>query len=121
MKATIKGTIYDTDAAQEICNSTSPDGDDLLYRTEDGRFFLVVMSMVVDGVKLRPSEEPEDVAPDLAPTDDSLEAMLDSLPKRKGRIEVRETIIPLTDREALVWCVKTQLPQCFLGAVLDCI
>ena len=125
MKATFNGILYDTDEAENICNATSRDGDDFLYQTSEGRFFLVKQSTYLDGVKLRPSESPEDVAPELDSGSDDLEDAGESwasiYSERRRRIRVTRTIVPLSDREALVWCIKTQLPDAFRGRVLESI
>jgi hypothetical protein len=113
MKATLHGHTFDTEDAKDICNDDSPDGGDWLYQTKDGRFFLVEMTTYLDGRKLKPWEDVNDVAPELQ----SLEAMGDRL----ARVELCQQIIPLSSREAMRWCIKTQIPECFRGYLLDCI
>lgn len=39
MKTTINGRTYDTEKAEHLIHESSPDGDDMLYRTKDGDFF----------------------------------------------------------------------------------
>ena len=112
MKATIRGATYDTKKAKEICTDASPDGDDILYQTKDGKFFVVLVSTFVNGVKLRPDQEPEDAAP---------ERGLMRWEQRNRRIRCTRRIKPMSDREALVWYLKTQLPDCFRGYVLESI
>jgi hypothetical protein len=112
MKATINENTYDTEKAEEICTDASPDGEDILYRTKDGRFFVVLVHTFLDGVKLRPDEDPYERAPEL---DDM------KLEQVRTRIQHMHEIKPLSDREALVWCVKTQMPDCFRGYVLESI
>jgi len=60
MRTTSDGITYDTETAQEICLDPSGDGDATLYRTNEGRFFLLPTETFLDGVKLRPNQELED-------------------------------------------------------------
>ena len=41
------------------------------------------------------------------------------LQARRERIKIIDTILPLTDREAMVWCIKTQIAECFKGYLLE--
>jgi hypothetical protein len=120
MKATINGKTYDTEKAKEICNNPSPDGDDTLYRTPDGKFFVEVTSTFADGVQLRPDQSLEDVAPEISPGTAKVWGEV-QYQERVRRTRTERRIIPLSDRETLVWCVKTQLPDCFRACVLDSI
>ena len=117
MKATINGRTYDTAKAEEICTDASPDGSDILYRTKDGSFFVVLVSTFVDGVRLRPNEE-------VFAFEEACQAWLESGESWKhpqAHITQEKRIVTLSDREALVWCVKTQIPECFRGCVLESI
>jgi hypothetical protein len=109
MRTTINGTTYDTEQAEAICNEPSPDGDDQLYRTQCGKFFLVAQNSFLDGVKLKPWQRPDEIAPEL------------SFGEYLERVTLTHEVIPMTDREALTWCVKTQMPECFRGYVLESI
>lgn len=122
MKATINDLIYDTDEAEYQCSDSSPDGDDTLYRAEDGRFFLEVQETFLDGVKLRPGESVENLAPELDVCNNDLgESPARISRRRRKRERVLRRIVPMTEREALTWCVKTQMPDCFRGYVLESI
>ncbi|MCX6925951.1 MAG: hypothetical protein NT154_22505 [Verrucomicrobia bacterium] len=121
MKATISGQTYNTEKAEEICTDASPDGDDILYRTKDGRFFLVVASTYLDGIKLLPSQDLHDRATELGIDTSLSEAGNLNWTKLQARKTYTDEIIPLTDRQALEWCVKTQMPDCFRGYVLEAI
>lgn len=120
MRATINGETYDTRRDEEICNNPSPDGDDQLYRTSGGRFYITQMSSFVDGVRLRYDQAPGDIDSGLDLC--NLKEPLRLIERRmKTRLTCTREIIPMSDREALVWCVKTQIPDCFRSCVLDSI
>lgn len=118
MPAKINRTPYNIATATHICTEPSPDGDDSLYRTRAGRFFIEEMSCYVDGVKIRPDQSPEDVAPELAHSN-MAETSQTVHQWRLERVRYKRKIIPLSDREAMLWCVNTQIPDCFRGCVLD--
>jgi hypothetical protein len=120
MKATIDNQTYDTKKAKEICMEPSPDGDDYLYQTKDGRFFLLETEMFLDGVKLRPDQDPDEIAPELDVCNFKV-PLSEIEAQQRARIRCYQKIRPLSDRAALVWCVKTQIPACFRGYVLDAI
>ena len=122
MRATIDGKTYDTERSKEICSNPSPDGDDYLFQTKDGRFFLQIGTTFLDGVKLRPDQDAEILAPELNPFVCRNEPTEVVAARRRARVRYVRTIIPvMSDREALVWCVKTQMPDCFRGYVLEAI
>jgi len=124
MNATINGLTYDTEEAEEICMCPSPDGDDILYRTEDGRFFLQKSETFMDGVKLCPDQDPDDIIGanyEGMDDDDFLDELEKASRERERRCKTTRTIVPMTEREALLWCVKTQIPDCFRGYVLESI
>ena len=121
IKAIIKGQTYDTAEAENLTSYSSPDGDDYLYRMPDGRFFLVVDSTFLDGIKLRPSQSVDDIVPELAVLQTPALSLSELLRRRVNRVRITQRIVPLTEREALVWCVKTQIPECFMATVLESI
>ena len=43
------------------------------------------------------------------------------LQARRERVKIIDTILPLTDHEAMVWCIETQIPECFKGYLLESI
>lgn len=69
--------------------------------------------MYLDGRKLKLWENVDELAPELAP--------LAANPQRRARVEMSHEIVPLTNHEALVWCIKTQIPECLRGYLLDTI
>ena len=115
MKATLNGKNYDTEEASQIAGCDSPDGQDTLYETAEGEFFLRVGSTYLDGRKLQPCEHPYDLAPSLRGKGRK------ALQERLDRLRFEPEIVPLTERQAMIWCIKTQLPECFRGYVLESI
>jgi hypothetical protein len=113
--------IYDTKQAKEICSEPSPDGDDYLYQMPDGRFFLQVGTTFLDGVKIRPDQDVNELAPELDRVEFRNEPEESYFARRRARVRYVRTIVPISGREALVWCVKTQIPECFRGYVLESI
>ena len=109
MKTTLNGKTYDTDAASEITMHTTSAGENKLYQTHDGEFFLVEQTCSLDGRKLKPWESPEALAPEL---DDAHPHV------RRSRIQFEEAIVTLSTRAAMEWCIKTQIPECFRGYLL---
>jgi hypothetical protein len=127
MKATIDGQTYDTEHAKEIGMADNYSQDEFLFRTKDGRFFLWRMTLYLDGAKLPPGKGLDDMAPELFGFDklegtygeESEDAIC--LRRRRERVKRVDTILPMTRREAMVWCIKTQIPECFRGYFLESI
>jgi hypothetical protein len=116
MKAT-KSKNFNPRRAECIANDPSADGDDQLYRTRDGHFFLIVMHTYLDGRKLLHSESLEELAPEIAPaTAPDLE---EACRQRQVRLRVERVTLPLTTKQAMIWCIKTQIPECFRSYLLD--
>ena len=109
MKALIDGKAYDTSISEEISNYPRAHGEEFLRQTEGGEFFLHVSDAYLDG-KLMGEKDPLDH-----------EIYQVSAAERKKRLRLKDRIVPLTNREALIWCVKTQIPEQFVGYLLDCI
>jgi hypothetical protein len=122
MNATINGQTYDTEQAEAICNEPSPDGDDQLYRTQCGKFFLVAQNTFLDGVKLKPWQTKDEIAPELSYSLENRHSSMETIHQMNlERVTSTKEIIPMTDREALTWCVKTKMPECFRGYLLEAI
>lgn len=73
-------------------------------QTPDGAFFLWLHQVYVDGQKLGPNDLWIDLRTD---------------PKARSRLHCQRQIVPLTSREALEWCIKTQIPETLRGYLLD--
>ena len=106
MKIIIKGITYDTDTASKLAHLPTQSSDQQLYHSEEVGFFLLVLQICVDGQKLGPNEVWVD---------------LGKKKPRKSRLCVTARIIPMSNRDALVWCIKTQIPLTFRGFLLECI
>ena len=115
MHAIINGRRYNTALSTEIAIDDSPHGDDELYQTRSGAFFLVAKETWLDGRRLKPDEDVHDLAPELQPLTIHVSA------ERKKRIKIARTIIPLTRREALIWTIRIRLPETFREYVLEAI
>ncbi len=105
--------------AVEIINDSSPDGDDTLFQTRDGEFFLITTATLLDGKRLEPGQSLEDVAPEIAVGTASNLTLAQQ--QRLRRVKREKTRVDLTREQALVWCIKTQIPDCFRGYLLDCL
>lgn len=105
MKITINGITYDTDQAAKLAHFPTHSSDQQLYRSEAVGFFLLVLQICVDGQKLGPNE----VWIDLGKR------------PRKTRLCITARIVPMSNREALTWCIKTQIPLPFRGLLLESI
>ncbi len=71
-----------------------------------------------------PPESVEDGSPDLRLSnelDPKAETANRILQRRRGRVRTSWRIVPLSDRQALEWCVKMQIPECFRGYFLEAI
>lgn len=119
-RATINGKTYDTAEAESITDYPSADGDDFLYRSAEAGFFLVNTATFLDGRRLQPWQEVDELAPELS--FGNLEQGSDAIrAERRRRIRIEHEIVPLTDREAMVWCIKAHIPECFRGYLLESI
>jgi len=85
-------------------------GDEYLYQTAAGDFFLLRKIVYLDGRMMGPIEN---MPPELL--------LGTAVAARKRRTRLKEKIIPMSAREALLWCVKTQIPETLRGYLLDCI
>ena len=117
MPTKMNRTPYNIATATCICNNASPDGDDNLSPAPDGRFFLEEMACRVDGVTLRPDQCPEDVAPELGMHNLTIPAET-IMQNRRARLKWTKSTRPLTRRQALRWCIQTQIPECFRSRLL---
>ena len=104
VKAEIAGKIYDTDTATKLAGKATPSSQQDFLQTPEGNFFLWVHQVYVDGKKLGPHD---------------LWVDLRSTPAGRSRLNCHRHILPLTPREALDWCVKTQIPAPLRGYLLD--
>ena len=84
----------------------------------DGDFFLQVASTFLDGRKLKPWEHYRDFAPELDGKPGRREI---AEAARLRRLRSAKHLVPLTHREAMTWCIKTQMPECFTGYLLESI
>jgi|GEM_PF-6817484 len=83
--------------------------EEYLYRTKAGRFWLRRTVCFVDGRELGNLEPiPREV--DDAPVE-----------VRQKRLTCKESIVHMTTREAMIWCIKTQIPETLRGYLLDCV
>jgi hypothetical protein len=76
---------------------------DELYMIADGKFVLREFLRYLNGRKLAPEEKPTDATRD----------------QWENGFRTAWQITSLTPREAMSWCIKTQLPSCFQGALLE--
>ncbi len=106
MKVTISGITYDTDTARKLAHKATTSSDEQLFQMNEGDFFLLILHLHVDGVKLGPGES-------------WLE--LNKPAEGKSRVTVTAKVAPLTSRKALEWCIRTQVPLTLRGYLLDCI
>ena len=111
MRTELNGKFYDTGDSADIAIDTLPNGDNHLYQTKQGEFFLLLQQSYLDGRKLGPEEDLYELAPDLFAPGAGEE--------RGRRTKSVFTIQPLTNKEAVVWCVKTQIPKQLRGYMLD--
>src|SRR4030095_5046660 len=74
-------------------------------------FFLLFQQSYLDGRKLGPEEDLYELAPDLFIRGAAVE--------RDRRTKSVLAIRPITNREAVVWCVNTQIPKPLRGYLLD--
>jgi hypothetical protein len=106
VKITIDGITYDTDTARKLAHKPTTSSDQQLYRTPDGRFFVLLLQMYVDGKKLGPDEIWID---------------LGKKKPRRSRLCITARIVPVSNRKAVEWCIKTQIPETFRGYLLECL
>jgi len=111
MRTEVNGKLYDTSDSEDIAINTLPTGDNHLFQTKQGDFFLLLQQCYLDGRELGPGEDLYELAPDLFTPGASEE--------RNRRTKSVLTIQPVTTKEALVWCVKTQIPKQLRGYMLD--
>ena len=109
VRVQIGNKIYDTAVATKLAAHRTSSGHAELYRTSEGDFFLLIRQIYADGNPLGPHD-----------------TWVDLRIRRPGRIPhsrltCRQGIRPLKRREALEWCIKTQIPQTFRGILLESI
>lgn len=129
MKATIDGREYDpAQAKHQATFLTYNDTEYVLYQTSDGDFFLLLDCYSLDGRELGPMEVLEDLAPefkDVTPWGSrrpkSKTALRRLEQEWQRRVKHYERLVPLTNKEALAWCIKTQIPASLRGYLLDCL
>ena len=109
-KVVIDGETYNVKSSEEIGeNIWRESGEEFLYQTKSGDFFLEITDLWIDGVRLDPmQEEPKE-------TEELMGAA------RRKRVAMKSRIVPLTNRDAMIWCIKNQIPETFRGYLLDCI
>ena len=110
MKAIINGKTYDTEHAEEVANTPGLSTDEKLFRTKEGEFFLGTTDTWLDGRRLGRDEDC---------FESYTAAGIKSFPS--PRITHNKQIAPLTNRQAMEWCIKTQIPETFRGYLLDCL
>jgi hypothetical protein len=108
MKQLIKGITYDTETATLLSSSSDLGTSRDLYRTRDGRFFLVRRSVLVDGKPLPSARSSIDLLPDLALSPDS-----DRFKRARKRVAYHDTIKAMTRRQALAYSIRNLLPRTF--------
>jgi hypothetical protein len=106
MKTIISSVEYDSDTALRLAHHATPSTDQQLFQTTEGAFFLLVLQTYVDGIKLKPYEAWLSLGPNANHTE---------------RLGFTEQIVPLQQREALEWCIKSLIPETFRGYILDSI
>lgn len=104
VRTEIAGKFYDTETALKLAGKGSPSSQQDFMQTPDGAFFLWLHQVYVDGQKLGPNDLWIDLRTD---------------PKARSRLHCQRQIVPLTSREALEWCIKTQIPETLRGYLLD--
>ena len=106
MRKKIGNKLYDTGTAKSLAADRTQSVHQELFHSPEGDFFLLVHQIYVDGKRLNPHE---------------LWLDLRSKTSEQSRLRCVQEIVPLTDRDAVEWCVKTQIPATLRGYVLDCI
>jgi hypothetical protein len=106
VKITIGDITYDTNTAKKWARKPTYSSDQQLYQTPSGEFFLVILQLHADGIKLGPNE----IWIDLGRKKPS-----------KSRLCLTARILPLKNRKAMEWCIKTQIPPPFRGYILESI
>ena len=106
MKVTINGIVYDTSLSKQLAHKPTASSDQRLYQLPSGEFFLLKLQMLVDGEKIGPNEVWIDLGREKP---------------RKSRLCITARVLPLSNREAMEWCIKTQIPLTFRGYLLESI
>lgn len=104
MKKTIGNTSYDTEISTSLAAERTQSTHQELHQTPEGEFFLLIHQIYVDGKRLNPHE---------------LWVDLRDASGEQSRLRCVQDILPLSHREAVEWCVKTQIPETLRGYVLD--
>ena len=106
VKVTINGTVYDTSLSKKLAHRPTASSDQQLFQSPTGEFFLLKLQLLVDGQRIGPDEVWVD---------------LGRKKPRKSRLCITARVIPMTNQEAMVWCIKTQIPTTFRGYLLESI
>lgn len=101
---------FDPKHAEELANYPTMSTDEKLFRTEEGEFFLKLTDTWVDMRRLSPDEDAVETY---------FAAGVENLPS--PRVVHTTKITSLTHRQAMEWCIKTQIPETFRGYLLDCL
>jgi hypothetical protein len=106
VKVQIGNKIYDTAAADSLAAYRTCSSHQELLQTREGDFFLFIHQIYVDGKQLGPHE---------------LWVDMRMVKRTHSRLRCCQSIRPLGHREALEWCIKTQIPLTFRGLLLESI
>ncbi|MEO8427672.1 MAG: hypothetical protein ABI651_11240 [Verrucomicrobiota bacterium] len=121
MRAKINGKLYDTEQAHQLANwLTYSNTIHALYQTKAGDFFLALKDYVLDGRRLGTLESFHELAPELQ--EDQTETAANRLRRweaRELRVRIETRIIPMAVREAVEWVIRTNVPECFRGVLLE--
>lgn len=103
------GSEVDLETAEQVAEDPWLSGHVKLFRTGDGKFWLETREIWVDGYRLRGDVDPQDVYIETGIVN----------PRLDPRVDRRKHVQPMTPRQALEWCIKTQIPETFRGYLLE--
>lgn len=102
---------FDTKSSQELTACPYLSREEKLYLDPDGQFFLQTCDHIVDGRKLKRDEDFIGLCSELGI----------GFPDPKKRTRLVKNYKALSFRQALEWCVRTQIPEMFQATLLQAI
>ena len=119
MRATINGKNYDAEEADCLIHDDSDAETIRLFQTQSAEFFVERSICFVDGRQLKKGETLRERAPELCTMPDDPVSLAAFDTELERRIEHRTSLLPLSLREAMAWCIRIQIPEVFQEHMLE--
>jgi hypothetical protein len=106
LKPQFDSKAYETGKGKRLAKLSTLNSEETLYQTPEGGFYLLITETFFKERKLAPFEDWRRLGVTRLPDD---------------RLHDEQRRISLSPRQALEWCVRTQIPETFRGYLLECL